>query len=56
MTPIKIDFFDLQRLKTKFDSDPSQFVSLQSIVVSEIAQGFNKDSKSCTVGLLWLKR
>ncbi len=35
---------------------PDKFPTLQSIVESEIAEGTNKGSQSCTLGLLWLKR
>ena len=45
-----------QRLQKKYDTAPDQFASLQSIVESEIAEGTNIQSKSCTLGLLWLKR
>ena len=46
----------LQRLQVRYDSAPDQFPTLQSIVDSEIAAGTNGGSKSCTLGLLWLKR
>lgn len=45
-----------QRLQKKYDTAPDKFPTLQSIVDSEIAEGTNTGSKSCTVGLLWLKR
>ena len=45
-----------QRLQKKFDSARDRFSTLQSIVDSEIAEGTSQGSKSCTLGLLWLKR
>ena len=45
-----------KRLQAHYDAAPSKFPTLQSIVDSEIAEGTSKGSKSCTVGLLWLKR
>ena len=45
-----------QRLQKKFDSGRDRFSTLQSIVDSEIAEGTSQGSKSCTLGLLWLKR
>ncbi|CAI8026676.1 Glycolipid transfer protein [Geodia barretti] len=55
--PVKSDINgNIQRLQTQYDTAPDQFPTLQSIVDSEISAGTNKGSKSCTVGLLWLKR
>ena len=45
-----------QRLQARYDSAPDQFPTLQSIVDSEIAASTSRGSKSCTIGLLWLKR
>ena len=45
-----------QRLQDRYNTAPDKYPTLQSIVDSEIADGTNKGSKSCTVGLLWLKR
>ena len=46
----------LQRLRKKYDTNPSKYPTLQSIVDDEIAEEKSRDSNSCTVGLLWLKR
>ena len=43
-------------MQARYDTAPDKFPTLQSFVESEIADGTNKGSKSCTVGLLWLKR
>ena len=48
--------FFLQRLQDKYDTAPDKYLTLQSIVESEIAENTNRGSKSCTLGLLWLKR
>ena len=46
----------LQRLQAKYDTAPDRYPTLQSIVESEVAEGTHTGSKSCTLGLLWLKR
>lgn len=53
---IIINLLFLKRLRTKKENSSDNFPTLQSIVDSEIAEGTNKGSSSCTLGLLWLKR
>lgn len=55
--PVKSDINgNIQRLQKHYDTAPDQYPTLQSIVDREIADGTSKGDKSCTVGLLWLKR
>jgi hypothetical protein len=46
----------LQRLRTRKASDPEQFELLFSIIEEEVGRKDDNHSKSCTKGLLWLKR
>lgn len=49
-------FLLLQRLETKYNSNPSKFEHLYSIVQMEVDSKTAKGSSSCTNGLLWLTR
>lgn len=46
----------LQRLRTRQATNPEQFELLFSIIDEEVARKDHNHSKSCTKGLLWLKR
>lgn len=46
----------LQRLRARKNQDPQQFEVLFSIIEEEVARKDDNHSKSCTKGLLWLKR
>ncbi|XP_074565872.1 glycolipid transfer protein 1-like [Curcuma longa] len=47
---------NIARLETKYNSDPSKFEHLYSIVQMEVDSKTAKGSSSCTNGLLWLTR
>lgn len=53
---IMVDGGLLQRLDTRYQTDPNKFSSLFMIVEDEVARQDHIHSKSCTKGLLWLKR
>jgi hypothetical protein len=46
----------LQRLRTRKEKDPQQFEVLFNIIDEEVSRNDHNHSKSCTKGLLWLKR
>lgn len=46
----------LQRLETRAATDPARFHLLFPIVEDELARNDHDHSRSCTKGLLWLKR
>eukprot|EP00775_Hariotina_reticulata_P013032 gene13032-13161_t len=45
-----------QRLRARYTTNPQQFELLFSIVDEEVGRNDHDHSKSCTKGLLWLKR
>lgn len=45
-----------QRLRTRKEQDPQQFEILFNIIDEEVSRNDHNHSKSCTKGLLWLKR
>eukprot|EP01135_Chromosphaera_perkinsii_P000099 Nk52_evm1s26 gene=Nk52_evmTU1s26 len=47
---------NINRLRGKYESNRSACATLQSIIQLEIRENTHQDKKSCTVGLLWLKR
>ncbi|CAL9776552.1 unnamed protein product [Musa acuminata subsp. burmannicoides] len=47
---------NITRLETKYNSDPSKFEHLYSMVQVEVEAKTAKGSSSCTNGLLWLTR
>eukprot|EP00877_Chromochloris_zofingiensis_P001106 jgi/Chrzof1/10997/Cz05g19300.t1 len=47
---------NIERLDTRYQTDPNKFSSLFMIVEDEVARQDHIHSKSCTKGLLWLKR
>ncbi|XP_074571725.1 glycolipid transfer protein 1-like [Curcuma longa] len=47
---------NITRLETKYNSDPSKFEHLYSMVQVEVDSKTAKSSSSCTNGLLWLTR
>ncbi|XP_072955505.1 glycolipid transfer protein 1-like [Typha angustifolia] len=47
---------NITRLETKYNSDPSKFEQLYSMVEVEVENKTAKGSSSCTNGLLWLTR
>lgn len=56
-SPVKSDINgNIQRLRTKYETDHDKYSTLQSIVDSEIDEGVHIGKYSCTLGLLWLKR
>ncbi|KAF8775700.1 hypothetical protein HU200_004323 [Digitaria exilis] len=48
--------FSVQRLETKYASDPTKYEQLHSMVKLEVSAKTAKSSSSCTNGLLWLTR
>ncbi|KAF8692629.1 hypothetical protein HU200_039447 [Digitaria exilis] len=46
----------VQRLETKYASDPTKYEQLHSMVKLEVSAKTAKSSSSCTNGLLWLTR
>jgi hypothetical protein len=46
----------LQRLRTRYLTSPVQFELLFSIIDEEVGRNDHDHGKSCTKGLLWLKR
>lgn len=44
---------DLQKLQTKFDSDPEKFSTFNAMLEDEVKM---KDTELARVGGLWLKR
>lgn len=47
---------NIERLRTRFRTDPDAFKYINDIVLQEVAAGQHTGSSSCTKGLLWLKR
>lgn len=47
---------NITRLETKYNSDPSKYEHLYSMVQEEVESKTAKGSSSCTNGLLWLTR
>lgn len=47
---------NITRLETKYNSDPSKYEKLYSMVQVEVESKTAKGSSSCTNGLLWLTR
>lgn len=47
---------NIERLRARKAEDPEQFVLLFTIVDEEVSRNDHNHSKSCTKGLLWLKR
>ncbi|WOL15936.1 glycolipid transfer protein 1 [Canna indica] len=47
---------NITRLETRYNSDPSKYEQLHSIVQVEVDAKIAKSSSSCTNGLLWLTR
>ncbi|WOL16742.1 glycolipid transfer protein 1 [Canna indica] len=47
---------NITRLETKYNSDPSKYEHLYSVVQVEVESKTAKGSSSCTNGLLWLTR
>ncbi|KAJ3688927.1 hypothetical protein LUZ61_018091 [Rhynchospora tenuis] len=47
---------NITRLQTKYDTDPTKYEQLYSMVQVEITGKTAKSSSSCTNGLLWLTR
>ncbi|KAG8370445.1 hypothetical protein BUALT_Bualt14G0117700 [Buddleja alternifolia] len=57
MTIVKSDINgNISRLESKYDSNPSRFNYLYSLVQAEVETKTAKSSSSCTNGLLWLTR
>jgi hypothetical protein len=46
----------VQRLRSRKATDPERFELLFSIIEDEVARKDDAHTKSCTKGLLWLKR
>lgn len=46
----------LQRLRARFLTNPQQFELLFNIIDDEVARNDHEHGRSCTKGLLWLKR
>jgi hypothetical protein len=46
----------LQRLRSRKEKDPQQFEVLFNIIDEEVSRNDHNHGKSCTKGLLWLKR
>eukprot|EP00879_Flechtneria_rotunda_P020748 GHRR01021838.1.p4 GENE.GHRR01021838.1~~GHRR01021838.1.p4 ORF type:complete len:113 (+),score=21.99 GHRR01021838.1:363-701(+) len=47
---------NIQRLRDRFLTNPIQFQLLFSIIDEEVSRNDHTHGKSCTKGLLWLKR
>lgn len=47
---------NITRLETKYNTDPSKYTNLYSMVQEEVEKKTATGSKSCTNGLLWLTR
>ncbi|KAJ4785492.1 hypothetical protein LUZ62_036738 [Rhynchospora pubera] len=47
---------NITRLQTKYDTDPTKYEQLYSMIQVEITAKTAKSSSSCTNGLLWLTR
>lgn len=47
---------NIERLRTRKEQDPQQFEVLFNIIDEEVSRNDHAHSKSCTKGLLWLKR
>ncbi|XP_051125196.1 glycolipid transfer protein 1-like [Andrographis paniculata] len=57
MTIVKADIGgNISRLESKYDTDPTRFKLLYSLVKAEVEANTAKGSSSCTNGLLWLTR
>lgn len=52
----RVRFICLQRLRARQVQDPQQFAVLFNIIDEEVSRNDHNHSKSCTKGLLWLKR
>ncbi|CAG5130381.1 unnamed protein product [Candidula unifasciata] len=55
--PVKMDFCgNIKKIHQKYESNPSKFTTLQSMVLTEVEGNQHTNSSSATCALLWLKR
>lgn len=55
--PVKSDIGgNIEKLATKYTTDPQLFVTLQSMVLHELSRNTHNEKNSSTDALLWLKR
>ncbi|BFZ15614.1 hypothetical protein BsWGS_18653 [Bradybaena similaris] len=57
LIPVKMDFCgNIKKIESKYESNPEQFSTLQSMVLHEVENNQQTHSNSATSALLWLKR